>query len=244
MNLSTLRCMFNGGEPVRWSTIERFEERFSAPGVITPSYGLAEATVGVTMTEPGEERAVDERGNVSSGRPKWGAQVRAGQDVEHPDEILVRGDVVFAGYLDAPEETAQALRDGWLHTGDAGYLDDSGRLYVLGRRAGMLKRGGGVIAPQELEEAAQLVDGIRVAAATSMSDPDHDEDLIVLVVEAEESPERTREQIAQEVSRAVAASLGFAPSRVEVMPPRSIPLTENGKVRHRRLRDELLSRLG
>jgi acyl-CoA synthetase (AMP-forming)/AMP-acid ligase II len=244
IDLSSLRAAFNGGEPVRWSTIEHFEERFSALGVICPTYGLAEATVGVTMHCPGEKRVIDERGNVSCGSAICGFEVRAGSDLDHPDEIVARGEPVFAGYLDAPDDTGQALRDGWLQTGDLGYLDETGQLYVLGRRASMLKRGGGVVAPRELEEAAQRVEGVRLAAATSVPDPKREEELIVVVVEAEQSPGGPGTNLARQVSRAVADRVGFAPNRVQVVPPRSIPRTENGKIRHQRLQRALLELAG
>ncbi|HEY4098728.1 MAG TPA: AMP-binding protein [Baekduia sp.] len=224
VDLRSLRNMTNGGEPVRWSSIEAFESRFGVPGVVLPGYGLAECALGVAGTEPGEARAVDARGNVSHGLPLPGLEVRAGVGVEEPGEILVRGDAVFAGYLDAPEDTAARLQDGWLHTGDSGYVDAGGRLYVLGRRQGMIKRGGAMIAPRELEEAAQGVDAVRVAAALAIADS------IVVVVEADEA-----DAVAAAVTRQVVAACGFAPDRVLVTGRGTIPRTENGKIRHARL---------
>jgi acyl-CoA synthetase (AMP-forming)/AMP-acid ligase II len=232
IDLSPLRFMKSGGEPVRQPTIDAFETRFGAPGVLVPGYGLGEATLGVSEHLPGEEIPVDPRGNVSCGPLNDGLEVRAGTGPERPDEILVRGDAVFNGYFDAPDETARTLRDGWLHTGDSGYLDAAGRLFVLGRREGMIKRAGAVIAPRELEEAAQLVPGIRVAAATMVRDGDSD----AVVVAVEASEERSAEQVAAAVSRSIVAALGFAPTRVVSLPRRAIPRTENGKIRHGRLR--------
>lgn len=236
IDLSTLRACVDGGEPVRRSTIEDFERRFSLERVVTPAYGLGEATLGVTSTRPGEALAVDERGNVSCGRPFPGVEVRAGRCADQPDEILVRGEAVFAGYFDAPEETALKLRDGWLHTGDSGYLDSEGRLFVLGRRTGMIKRAGAVIAPRELEDAALRVDGVRITAAAGVPSPHRDGvEAIVVAVEADGAHGRPAEQVAGAVSEQVVAALGFAPDRVLVVPPRTIPRTENGKIRHERL---------
>jgi fatty-acyl-CoA synthase len=238
--LSTLRVTINGGEPVRRSSIEQFERHFSISGVVMPGYGLGEATLGVTMNRRGEEIPVDERGNVSCGRPLPGVEVKAGGSVEDATEILVRGDAVFSGYFEAPDETARALRDGWLHTGDTGYQDADGRLFVLGRRAGMIKRAGALIAPRELEEAAQRAVGVGLAAATSQPAAQAPGDAtIVVAVEADPSTGRSTEQIATDVSREIVAALGFAPGRVAVLSPRSIPRTENGKVRHDRLADLL-----
>jgi fatty-acyl-CoA synthase len=236
VDLSSLRFMANGAEPVLWSTVEEFEKTFAVPDVMTPGYGLGEATLGVTEHLPGEDIPVDEHGNVSCGPANPGLELYAGSAVERPEEIRVRGQTVFAGYFDAPEDTRRTLHDGWLHTGDSGYIDAQGRLFVLGRREGMIKRAGSVIAPRELEEAAQRVDGIRVAGASSIRAAKRDREVVVVAVEAHASPTRSAEQIAAEVSREIVAALGFAPDRVSVLPPRAIPRTENGKIRHAKLR--------
>ena len=132
VDLRSLRTLTNGGEPVRSSTIAAFEERFGVPGVVMPGYGLAEATLGVATRRLSEPVRVDDRGNVACGPAFPGLELRAGASADAPAEILVRGDTVFAGYLDDPEGTAEVLRGGWLHTGDVGYLDEEARLYVLG----------------------------------------------------------------------------------------------------------------
>jgi fatty-acyl-CoA synthase len=231
VDLSSLRWMTNGGEPVRLSTIEAFESRFGVRGVICPGFGLAEATLGVTLAQPGEPIRVDDHGNVGCGTALPGVEVKIVEG-----EILVRSEGVFAGYFEAPEATAETLRDGWLHTGDIGYLDADGQLYVLGRRRAMLKRGGAVLAPRELEEAAQTIEGVRVAAAVWMSRADATEE-IVLAIEID--PRSDQEEIAAAVAQEVQRTIGFAPERVLVLPPRSIPRTYNGKIRHDALRAQL-----
>ncbi len=242
VDLSSLRFMASGGEPVRWPSIAAFEQHFGLPGAIRPGYGLGEATLGVTSHIPGEELSVDERGNVSCGRPIGGLEVKAGSSVHEPDEILVRGETVFPGYFESPEETARVLRDGWLHTGDSGYLDREGRLFVLGRRAGMIKRAGALIPPTELEEAALRASGVRVAGATSVRDLGSEQEVIAVAVEADVSEQRSADQIAADVSREIVAALGFAPGHIRVLPRRAIPRTENGKIRHGRLRELLEDR--
>jgi fatty-acyl-CoA synthase len=234
VDLSSLRVALSGGEPVRASSIDQFEDRFSTPGIIRPGYGLGEATLGVSATLPHQEVHVDARGNVACGQPLPGVEVRAGGSLDDPAEILVRGQAVFAGYYDAPEETGRILRDGWLHTGDTGYLDAENRLFVLGRRRGMIKRGGALIAPRELEEVSQRVDGVRIAAAAQRPDRGGHE-TIVMAVEVEPSANRPGEDIAGAVSREIEAAVGFAPGRVTIVPPRTIPRTENGKLRHEQL---------
>jgi acyl-CoA synthetase (AMP-forming)/AMP-acid ligase II len=240
VDLSTLRYLNNGGEPPRSSTIKAFEERFGVPGRVLPGYGLAEAVLGVTVTKLGDAMLVDEHGNVSNGRPFPGIEVRIDGDGSEPGEILVRGDVVFAGYFDSIEESHKALRDGWLHTGDVGYLDADGNLFVLGRSRSMIKRGGGVVASRELEEAAQEVDDVRVAAAVSLPAASELNEPIVVAVETSRQSTRPANTVAAEVSRSIVARAGFAPARVVVVPPATIPRTANGKLRHSRLRELVL----
>jgi fatty-acyl-CoA synthase len=229
VDLRSLRAAFNGGEAVRVSSIEAFENRFSTPGVICPAYGLAEATVGISMHRPGEPRRVDSRGNVSCGRPICDLDVRAGHDVNHPDEIWARGAPVFQGYLDEPDDTASVLQDGWLRTGDNGYIDDDGHLFVLGRRSTMIKRAGTLIPPRELEEAAEQCAAVKLSAAMSLVAPER-QDEIVVVVEATDAV--AADEVRAEVANRIATAVGFTPHRIHVVAPRSIPRTENGKIRH------------
>lgn len=234
LDLSSLRFATNGGEPVRRSTIEAFESRYDLHNVIRPGYGLAEATLGVTFTRPGAEIRVDERGNVSCGTVPAGIEVHLADD----GEILVRGPIVFGGYFDAEEATAASLRDGWLYTGDTGSIDEEGRLYVFGRKRSMLKRGGAIVAPRELEEAAQSAGGVRIAAAVALPPTEgrSTESIVVLI-----EPERTNESDATtaQVADRIREVLGFAPERVIAVTPRSIPITPNGKIRHDVLRSQL-----
>jgi acyl-CoA synthetase (AMP-forming)/AMP-acid ligase II len=248
LDLSTLRFATNGGEPVRRSTIAAFEERFGVPGALRPGYGLAEATLGVTCLRPGEPLRVDDRGNVSCGRPFPGVEVRISHEHEHEHyetgetgEILVRGPAVFAGYFDAAEASAAALRDGWLHTGDVGRLDADGHLYVLGRLRALLKRGGAPLAPRELEEAAAGVPGLRLAAAVGLPPADGAAtEQITMAVETDPASGASLTQLAADVAAAVETAAGFAPDQVVVLAPRTIPRTANGKIRYPALRRELI----
>lgn len=238
LDLSALRYATNGGEPVRRSTIFAFEDRFGVPGVLRPGYGLAEATLGVTCLRQGEPLRVDDRGNVSCGRPVPGVEVRIATEKGDTGEILVRSPSVFAGYLEAEEASAEVLRDGWLHTGDIGRLDSDGHLYVLGRRRAMLKRGGAPLAPREIEEAVAGVPGLRLAAAVGLPPgPSGTTEEIVVAVEADSSAEPY--PLAACVAATIEKALGFAPDQVVVLSPRTLPRTANGKIRHDELRREL-----
>jgi fatty-acyl-CoA synthase len=238
VDLSRLRCLKCGGEPIRASTLTSFGERFGCVEALTPGYGLGEAVLAVSGHLPGEALAIDSRGNVSCGPANPGLELRAGSSLQRPGEILVRGPTLFSGYLGDPQETARALRDGWLHTGDLGYLDAAGRLFVLGRRAGMIKRAGAVVAPRELEEAAQRVPGVRIAAAVGVGGGDREE-TVVVAVERDRRARCADDELAAAVSRAVLGEVGFAPGRVQVMARGQIPLSENGKLRYAELRARL-----
>jgi len=231
VDLRSLRFATSGGEPVRASTIQAFETRFGLPGVLRPGYGLAEATLGVASTRAGEALGVDERGNVSCGKPLTSVEVRI-----EADEILVRGPAVFAGYFDAPEASLRTLREGWLHTGDFGTLDGDGNLYVLGRQRAMIKRGGAALAPREIEEAVQSLPEVRLAAAVGIPSALTEE--IVVVVETERGASLTESMVKAAVER----SCGITPDRVLLQEPRTIPRTSNGKIRHALLRDQLTPR--
>ena len=224
VDLSSLRYATNGGEPVRASTIDGFERRFGLGRVVLPGYGLAENCLGVTSTEPGAPLRLDARGNVSCGKPLANVEVRI-----EDDEILVRSPSVFAGYFGEEPHHIE-----WLRTGDAGQLDEDGNLYVLGRRRAMIKRGGAALAPRELEEAAHSVSGVRIAAAVGI--PGEWTEAVVVVVEREPGAE----DVERRVAAAVEEAIGFAPDRVVVQEPRTIPRTPNGKIRHAVLREQLM----
>jgi acyl-CoA synthetase (AMP-forming)/AMP-acid ligase II len=85
-------------------------------------------------------------------------------------EIAARGDCVFKGYWRMPEATSQKIRDGWLHTGDLGWLDEDGFLYLVGRKSDMIIRGGENIYPQEVENCLESHPGIEEAAVIGVPD--------------------------------------------------------------------------
>ncbi len=213
VDLSSLRVALSGGEPVRASSIDAFERRFSTPGLIRPGYGLGEATLGVLGDAPASSRQ-GRRSRQCRVRPTPARRrgprrrfaARPGGDPRPWGGCVCR-------LLRRARRTPPTgiLRDGWLHTGDTGYLDSEGRLFVLGRRRGMIKRGGALIAPRELvEEVAQRVEGVRIAAAASVEHPEQERErgeTIVIAVEVESSTSRAEDAIAGAVSREIVAAL-------------------------------------
>ncbi len=245
LDLSTLYFLISGGEAVRVSTIEQFESRFGIPGRIMPGYGLAEATLAVSTMIPGLPRRIDERGNISCGRPGDSLELRISGPDDGPlpagksGEILVRGNQVFSGYFNDHDGTTEVLRGGWLHTGDVGYLDREGFLFVLGRKRAMIKRAGSAIAPREVEESVDALPFVRLSAAIGAPDMEGTERLVIVVeVDGNREP---LESLARQVSERIGETMGFAPDEVLLVPRATIPLTHNGKLRYGALRDAYLA---
>lgn len=253
LDLTHLRMTGSGGEPLRMETIRKFEERFGLRSTSVGGYGQAESVMCISMGIPGRPLRVDEAGNVDNGHPLSGLEVRIVDEAGHalpanePGEITMRGPTIFAGYLNDEDATAHAIRDGWLYTGDTGYLDEDGYLFVQGRKKLLIKRGGSVIAPREVEVAADQVEGVRFSVAVGMARESSisSEDLIVLAEVKPDfvnSPDK-RFALSESIVAAVAAATGHAPSEVLLLKPRSMPRTANGKVQHGRIR-ELVARKG
>lgn len=166
----SFRCFLAGGGPVPEILLERCRE-LGVPVVQT--YGLTETASQVVTLAP--EDAFRKLG--SAGKPLFPVEVRIaleGRDAEPGEagEILVRGPNVMAGYYKRPEETARALRGGWLHTGDVGYLDDEGFLYVLDRRSDLIISGGENVYPAEVEAALASHPAVAEAAVIGREDAD------------------------------------------------------------------------
>ncbi|MGO4332643.1 long-chain fatty acid--CoA ligase [Cupriavidus sp. 2TAF22] len=168
-DLTSLRRIVWGAAPIALPLLER--AMAALPGVeFLHAYGMTETAASVSAHHIGSTPQAREGGRLrSAGRAGYAAELRiAGPDGrEVPTgsmgEILARGPAVMMGYWNRPEETAQALRNGWLHTGDSGYMDDEGYLYVVDRIKDMIISGGENVYPAEVEETL----GRHPAVATS-----------------------------------------------------------------------------
>jgi len=165
---STLRCVLLGGGPAPRDLLEECARR----GVpVVQTYGLTEAASQVATLAPKD--ALRKLG--SAGKPLFPTEVRIERDGVRASagdvgEIVVRGPTVTPGYLDQPEATAKALRDGGLHTGDLGYLDDDSYLYVLDRRDDLIISGGENVYPAEIESVLRLHPAVEDAGVVGVPD--------------------------------------------------------------------------
>src|SRR5262249_53728189 len=150
-DISSLRFVVCGAAPMPRQLIVEFEERFGVP--VVEGYGLSECTVCCTANP---RHGLRKAGSV--GLPLPGIDVGVVDEADRllpagqAGEVVVRGPNVMRGYLGRPEESAQVLRGGWLHTGDVGRFDDDGYLTLVDRVKDMIIRGGENIYPKEIED--------------------------------------------------------------------------------------------
>jgi acyl-CoA synthetase (AMP-forming)/AMP-acid ligase II len=167
LDVPNLRRLCYGASPIAPSLVERARKSFGE--VLAQTYGQSEAPMAITLLQPGEH---DRTG--SAGRPYTMAEVRIvdDEDREVPagetGEVVVRGQILMSGYWKRPAETAQTLRNGWLHTGDVGRFDEDGYLYLLDRQNDVIISGGFNVYPREVEDALLEHPAIKEAAVVGM----------------------------------------------------------------------------
>jgi O-succinylbenzoic acid--CoA ligase len=158
-NLAGLKTVLMGGGPVPASLVDEAVAR-GLP--IHTSYGLTEMASQVTTTPPG----------ASPEALRTAGRVLPGREVSISGEILVRGETLFAGYVEGEKIDRPLDADGWFHTGDLGDLDQDGCLRVLGRRDNLFISGGENIQPEEIEEALCRLKGVSEAVVVPVTDPE------------------------------------------------------------------------
>ena len=237
VDLSCWRVAGCGAEPIHAPTLSAFAERFAAFGfrdtAFLPGYGLAEHVVAATFAPRGRPIRMDGT-LVSCGVPFPDHRLRIvdGDGRELPEravgEIMLAGPSVMQGYYEHGALTGEALCDGWLSTGDLGYLAD-GELYVCGRAKDLIIANGRKFHPQDLEWGVDELAGIRRgrAVAFGMSDVDGRARLVMVV---EPNGTVDAEQLVVSVRRRMADLYGLYVDDVVVAPSGTVARTSSGKV--------------
>jgi len=262
LDLSNWRAAMTGAEMVRPETIDAFCERFGPvgfrPETFRPCYGLAEATLAVTVdgvargartlsAPAGTDHGFGLTDIVSVGQPlpdtevgifaADGTRVRDGSI----GEISVKGPSIFSGYYNDPEASAECLVDGWLRTGDLGFLD-SGELYITGRTKDLIIVNGNNLMPHELERIAENASeggGSRRSAAFSIADG-ADGERVVLAVEVSETDADRLATIEREVRLGVGHTVSVPLADVVFVRRGRLSKTTSGKVQRNRVRQQYL----
>ncbi len=261
VDLSSWRVALCGAEPVDPEILRSFQRRFARwgfrPEALTPVYGLSEAALAVTFSDPHrlftslqlDRIALSERGEalldpdgreiVSVGRPLPGFAVRiVGDDGDDLSDglvgrVLVSGPTLMSGYLDRPDLTAAALCNGWLDTGDLGFLAHQ-ELYLTGRKKDVLILNGRNHAPDEAERAAASVEGARpgcAVAASWQAEGAATERLLILVEARATTPIEHWDLLRTLAAQAVARATGLFADDTVVVAPGTLPRTSSGKLR-------------
>jgi fatty-acyl-CoA synthase len=270
-DLSRWRVAGNGADMIRPDVMQAFVDAFHGAGfkasAFTPSYGLAEATLAVSIMPPGEGIQVElvEETELSGGggaqalgRPqRYRAVVNCGktaQDMEVairdedgnrlPDraigKVWCRGPSVMVGYFRDPEATDACLVDGWLDTGDMGYLADD-YIFIVGRAKDMIIVNGRNHWPQDIEWAVEQLPGFKAGdiAAFAITTPGGEETPAVLV-QCRTSDPQERQRLRDAIRDKVRAITGMN-CVVELVPPKTLPRTSSGKLSRSKARNLYLA---
>jgi long-chain acyl-CoA synthetase len=237
-DLTSLRQLSSGGAPLAPEVEHEFCRR--VPSVsIRQGYGLTESAALISTNPAGAEKA----GSV--GRPVPGTELEIRDDdgnvrpAGEPGEVCARSPGIMQGYWHAPEATAEALRGGWLHTGDIGYLDDDGFLYIVDRKKDLIIRGGFNVYPRDVEDALVAHPAVQMAAVVGRPSQRHGEEVVAFVsltpgatVTAEELIDWARDRIG-----------GYRyPREAHVVD--AIPLTAVGKIDRKAVRGRVAELTG
>ncbi|BAU27934.1 long-chain acyl-CoA synthetase [Aneurinibacillus soli] len=231
--LSSLRICVSGGAAMPVALLHGFEKRFNK--VISEGYGLSEAAP-VTAFNPVE--GVRKPGSVGVDIPGVTNKVVDAEGGElargEVGELIVQGPNVMEGYLNLPEETALALRNGWLYTGDMAYMDEDGYVFIVDRKKDMILVGGYNVYPREVEEVLYTHPLVMEAAVIGVPDERFGERIQAYVVRKDES--LTEDELREHCSRDLARYK--VPRDIIFM--EELPKNTTGKILRRSLKDQIV----
>lgn len=202
-DVSALRMCVSGGASLPVEILHAFERDFGCP--VLEGYGLSETSPAVTFCRPDRPRKAG-----SIGTPIRDVEVRLLDDKEQdvgPDEVgelVVRGPNVMKGYWNRPDETAEAVPDGWLRTGDLARRDSDGYLYIVDRKKDLIIRGGYNVYPREIEEVLHEHPAVALAAVLGVPDERLGEEVAAAIV-LRPGAQATAQELQEFVKERVAA---------------------------------------
>jgi fatty-acyl-CoA synthase len=268
-DLSRWRVAGNGADMIRPDVMQSFVDAFADAGfkasAFLPSYGLAEATLAVSIMPPGEgivvelveetqlsggtsraDRPQRFRAIVNCGKPArdMAIEIREEDGTPLPEKAIgkvwCKGPSVMVGYFRDPESTEACMKDGWLDTGDMGYLSD-GYIYIVGRAKDMIIVNGRNHWPQDIEWAVEQLPGFKQGdiAAFAITTPGGEETPAVLV-QCRTSDEKERVRLREEIRERVRSVTGMN-CVIELVPPRTLPRTSSGKLSRAKARNLYLA---
>ena len=245
-DLAHLKAVIYGGAPMYLADLEAALEVFGPR--LAQIYGQGETPMTITALSKAEHAARDHprwRDRMQSvGFPRTDVEVRVvdDEDRELPagevGEVVVRGDVVMAGYWEQPDATADTLRGGWLHTGDMGTMDEDGYLTLRDRSKDLIISGGMNIYPREVEEALLRHPDVRAAAVVGRPDPEWGEAVVAFVVPAAQRPAEG------DLDRTCLERIARFKRPKEYRFVDALPTNNYGKVLKRELREQLREEAG
>ena len=274
LDLSAWRIAGLGGDMIRTKPLRQFAERFAAAGfspkAYVASYGMAEATLALTMAPLGqglvaEGLDVDRLERDGLAAPAQGSararefarcgpalpghelQVRGDRGEVLPERsvgrVFARGPSLMIGYYRQPDVTAQVLSaDGWLDTGDIGYLS-AGEIVLTGRSKDLIILNGRNIWPQDLEWTAEAeIEGLRSGDVAAFSVPDEGEEAVIVLVQCRSSDADVRRTLATQVTDLLRVRHGVE-ARVTLVGGHALPQTSSGKLSRSRARAGYLAGL-
>ncbi len=200
---STLAVCVSGGSAMPVELMRGFEDAFRCK--VLEGYGLSETSPVASFNHPDRERKAG-----SIGTPVEGVEMKVvdddGAELSQGEvgEIAIRGRNLMKGYWNRPEETAEAVRDGWLHTGDMARIDEDGYFFIVDRKKDMIIRGGYNVYPREVEEVLYEHPDVREAAVIGIADDELGEE-IGAAVALKQGAETTTDQLRDYVKEQVAA---------------------------------------
>ncbi len=212
--VSTLRCAWSGSAPLSRDTLARWHEATGVP--IYEGYGQSEAGPVLTYQGPAIPAKLG-----SVGRALPGTDLR----IAHDGEVIARGPQIMRGYRGNPIATAEALKDGWLHTGDIGRIDGDGDLFIEDRKKDMAIVGGFNVYPREIDEVLMTHPDIALAAAVGTPDAYRGEVIIAFAVPVDGCAPTPDTLLAHCTANLVRYKL---PAAIRVVD--ALPLTSVGKV--------------